>query len=556
MAAPISPWTDRRDRNLFAGAVAAFLVYAGFFIARTSFTVAGERYFSLFDDAMVSMRYAKNFANGYGLVWNPGGAPVEGYTNSLWVLYMSVIHFFPVPPSKTSLFVQVSAALFLAANLYYTRRVALAISGGSRSVAWGAIVLTATYLPLNNWALQGMEVSVLVLLMTMCTWLAIRSLDTGTFTSALYVLLGIGTWVRPDIAVPYLGFLSFMLVADPAHRRHHTLWGVGVLVFVVVVQSAFRLGYYGDILPNTYYLKMTGVPLTVRVARGAYVLLQFIWKASPLLFVLPLLLLLRKDRRVWLLFWTVAVQMAYSVGVGGDAWEYWGGSNRYIAIAMPAFFVLLACALRLSVSAVVEAAAGFPERPAIVRSMSSAAFALAVFFAVVRMNSIHGIAALAEVALVEPPLHTGSGGENQRDVEQALLLRGATTPEATIAVMRAGTIPYFADRPAVDLLGKNDRFIAHGPVAAVGHPIRFTEFKPGHMKFNFAHSIGRGRPDLILQLRQRAELAKPFVKDAYAEVQLGGGCVLARRDSPHVLWNRLPAVRCADDASSGAAPID
>jgi len=505
----------------------------------------------------VSMRYAKNFAEGYGLVWNPGGERVEGYTNPLWVLYMSVIHLFPVPPTRTSLLIQISAALFLAANLYYVRRVALAISSGSRAVAWGAIALTATYLPLNHWSLQGMEVSVLVLLMTACTWLAIRSLDTGVFPSLLYVLLGVGTWIRPDMVVPFAAFLSFMFVADPAHRRRHAAWGIGILAFAVAAQTAFRLWYYGDVFPNTYYLKMTGVPLTVRVARGAYVLLQFVWRANPLLFALPLVLMLQRDKRVWLLFWTLAAQIAYSVYVGGDAWEYWGGSNRYISIAMPAFFVLLSCALRLTASALVAVATDFTQNDLLLRRVSATAFALAVIYAGINMNSIHGIGALAEVALLQPALHTGNGGRNQRDVERAALLRQTTTPDATIAVMRAGTIPYFADRPAVDLLGKTDRFVAHGPAATFGHPIRFTEFRPGHVKFDFAHSIGRQQPDVIFHLGRQAGLASPFMKDAYADVQLDGGCAFVRRRSPHVIWDRMPPHSCEDDAATGdGAAID
>ena len=35
------------------------------------------------DDAFVSFRYAENLINGYGLVFNPGEPPVEGYTNIL-----------------------------------------------------------------------------------------------------------------------------------------------------------------------------------------------------------------------------------------------------------------------------------------------------------------------------------------------------------------------------------------------------------------------------------------------------------------------------------------
>ena len=54
--------------------IALYLIYASIYIYNTSFVIAGERYFVLFDDAMISMRYAKNFAEGNGLVWNPGGS--------------------------------------------------------------------------------------------------------------------------------------------------------------------------------------------------------------------------------------------------------------------------------------------------------------------------------------------------------------------------------------------------------------------------------------------------------------------------------------------------
>src|SRR5574338_175448 len=107
----------RADRLLLAALTVSFLAYSAGFIYRTSFVVDGERYFSLFDDAMVSMRYAKNFADGHGLVWNPGER-VEGYTNPLWTLYMGLLHLLPVPPSKTSLLVQATAAIFLLVNLY------------------------------------------------------------------------------------------------------------------------------------------------------------------------------------------------------------------------------------------------------------------------------------------------------------------------------------------------------------------------------------------------------------------------------------------------------
>ena len=145
------------------------------------------------------------------------------------------------------------------------------------------------------------------------------------------------------------------------------------------------------------------------------------------------------------------MQILYSVYVGGDAWEYWGGSNRYIAIVMPEFFVLLSFALFQIADTFVSTV---QTRSA--NRVTLAAFAALVTFSILTANSIYGVRAWLEVLLIHPPLHSGKGGENQGEVEQALMLRRITTPEAVIAVVRAGTIPYFADRPSIDLLGKND----------------------------------------------------------------------------------------------------
>lgn len=553
---PSAPELDRppestaHHRTAFALILAAFLIYAAMFIYRTSFVIGGERYFSLFDDAMVSMRYAKNFANGYGLVWNPGGPHVEGYTNPLWVLYMGAVHLLPIPASKTSLIIQITAAVFLALNLVYVRRIALTLTSGSSAVAIGAVVLTASYLPLNYWSLEGMEVSVLVLLTSVCAWIAIRSLESGFFPRRLYLLLGIGTWVRPDGAVTFMAFLGFMIFADRMRWRRHVIWGMGLLLVSYACQTAFREWYYGSVLPNTYYLKVAGVPLLVRVARGAYVLLQFVWNANLLLFALPFALILTGDVRIALLLWLLVAQMGYSVYVGGDAWEYWGGTNRYICPVMPGFFVLLAYALHRLASAFARSLRDARSWFTSEEHLASWMCALAIVAAAVNVNSIYGIAALAEALLIRAPLHSGQGGENQIDVEQALALRVATTPDASIAVIRAGTVPYFLERPCVDLLGKNDRHVAEEePRLATG--LRdFRQFRPGHVKYDFAYSIAGLKPDVVLHLRRREDLARPFLKD-YDGTRLGNARIFLRRGSAHVLVERLPAVR--DQEGSGVS---
>jgi hypothetical protein len=536
---------QRVGRIAFGTVVAGFVAYACVFIYRTSFVIGRERYFSLFDDAMISMRYGRNLAHGYGLVWNPGGERIEGYTNPLWVLYMAVVHLLPLPPSKTSLIVQATAAALLVANLVLVRRIALLVSNGSESVAFGGVVLTACYLPLNNWSLQGMEVSLLLPVVSLSVWLALRTLADGKFRALPHVILGVSTLIRPDMAVPLVALMGFLAIADAGNRRRHLAWGSAALVLFALLQTGLRIWYFGDILPNTYYLKMTGYPTLLRISRGAFVLAAFVWKFNVLLFALPFVTLSGQGRGARLLLFMLLVQLTYSVYVGGDAWEYWGGSNRYISIAMPGFFVALSWSL-LALARAFPPLAG--SASATVSNRAPAAFLLLLFVSAVSVNSIYGPTALEEALLIHPPLHTGPGDENHAEVEEALALRQITTDEATITVARAGTIPYFADRPSLDLLGKNDRVIAHEPSRVTVGRARFTDFRPGHSKFDYRYSIERLAPDIVAQLWSDREQIDPFLHRFYTSVALHSHCVYLRKTSTHVLWQHVPSAGCPDRA--------
>ena len=72
------------------GIGACFVLWAALFIYRSSvLAFDGNRYFVLFDDSMISMRYGWNLAYGLGLVWN-AGEYVDGYTNPLTTLSMAL----------------------------------------------------------------------------------------------------------------------------------------------------------------------------------------------------------------------------------------------------------------------------------------------------------------------------------------------------------------------------------------------------------------------------------------------------------------------------------
>src|SRR5262249_25873538 len=178
---------------------------------------------------MISMRYAENLANGHGLVWNIGGPKVEGYTNFAWMLYMAVFHLLKIPRPIVSLFVQATGAVCLLANLFFVRKIADRISEHSSVVTFFALALTAFYIPLDNWALQGTEVSLLTLMVTAGAWLSLEVID-GRAPYALYLLLGASTLVRPDMVVFSAAVLTALAMWHRDHWRQHLMIGGFVVV--------------------------------------------------------------------------------------------------------------------------------------------------------------------------------------------------------------------------------------------------------------------------------------------------------------------------------------
>lgn len=512
-----------------------YLCYAGYFIFRTSFIVNGERYFVLFDDAAISMTYAKNFAEGHGLVWNAGGERVEGFTNPLWVIYMSFFHLFPIPASKMGLPIQISGAVFLVFNLYFVKKITDELAGENAIVSAMAVILTAFYYPLNNWSLQGLEVGALALISTFAAWQVIVAMKENRPATRIFVLLGVATLIRLDAVVIYIVFLIGVLLYQPVHRKSNLLWGIGLLVAFLGVQTGFRYWYYGELLPNTYYLKMTGVSPRYRIFRGAFILAKFLWELNWVMAALPFVVLLfRRDRNVLLLFALFAGQMAYSVYVGGDAWEHKGGANRYIATTISSFFILSAYAIWLiqdSVRRQVVRESGVRHQ-----WLANGIMLLFVGFSLLSLNQFLGQDFVKKWMLIKKPLFIEGQEEN---VRIALALNKISTPETTVALVSAGNIPYLTDFIAIDLLGKSDYVIARLDMHIEGG---YENFRPGHNKWDYDYSIGKLQPDLVVQLWEGGEDALKYLQRDYVAVLVDGWEFSARRDSPNVIWENVEAI--------------
>ena len=533
--------TSKHLRNILFGLLVLGYIYYGVrYIQKSAITINEQKYYVLFDDAMISMRYAYNLAHGQGLVWN-AGEYVEGYTNPLWVGYMALFHLLPIPLHTTSLYIQLSGLVFLVLTLFFVRKIVEEFTD-NLFVMLGALALTAFYGPLNIWGLLGMEVSILTLIVIAVVWIVLH--NSSRFTPWTYILLAVSTLFRIDMAVPYLAILGVLFFAQPQFRRQHLTWGLSLLVLFLGGQTLARYMYYGELLPNTYYLKVTGWPISLRILRGLYALIWFAYYMNWAFVLLPFtILIFRRDWKVLLLFAVLAGQVSYSVYVGGDAWENHGGANRYIAIAMPLFFILFAWSIH---ELLERAVASLGSRQGIFIGSRWVYLSILVI-AMINFNLLLGDWKYIERWQLRRLPDYVAG--NERNINISRALQEFTKPGTSVAVIGAGTIPYMLpDRFAIDILGKTDPLIAHGPVrpslgipdVAFLQPGNENRMRPGHMKWNYAHTFGELKPDVIVSLwDETGKEAEPYLVD-YVVVKTGKiTTVMVRRDSPNILWDRV-----------------
>ena len=522
---------------LFTLLVLGYLFYCQRYIAATSFEIEGKTYYVLFDDAMISMRYAYNLAHGNGLVWNPGER-VEGITNPLWTGIMALIHLLPIGLDQTGLYVQILGASLLTLNLFLVRKLVEAFSD-DLFVMLSAVALTAFYAPLNSFGLLGMEVSLLTLTLTGAVLLAVKS--ENHFNVWVYVLLAASTLVRFDMAVPYLVFLVVLFWAQKQNRKAHLIWGLGLLILFLGGQSLARYAYYGEWLPNTYYLKVEGWNMTLRLLRGMYAFVQFAYFHNWVLFLLPLtIFIFRRDWKVVLLLLLLTGQIAYSVYVGGDAWENHGGANRYILIAMPLHFIGFSWAAVEWLKRGANSLSTKGNEGKIFEIGWRALFVILFAFSLLTFNALLGEwKSIERWNLARRPDYVAG---NDRNLQIAISLEKVTMPGASIAVVGAGTIPYLLpDRYAIDILGKADPFIAHQNVRTpMGIP-DIPNMRPGHMKWDYAYTIGALKPDVIVSLWENtSDEAAPYMTEYDFRAIAPKVKVFLRKDSPNINWELLP----------------
>lgn len=225
------------------------------------------------DDAGISFAYARNLAHGYGLTAQPGVVPVEGYSNLLWLLLLSVFYFlhafnYVVTP-------KVLALILTGASFTVLSRALSGIGQLSWRVVLALLCLIALQPAFVIWSVSGLENPLYVFLIASLFAMTLSEASDPAAVTAGHWSRPIGAALlacaiaatRPDgilYASAYPGVLVGLRLlrarsAEDSGRERSKLLTYA-LSFAVLwsLLVGFRLIYFHDLFPNTYYAKGAG----------------------------------------------------------------------------------------------------------------------------------------------------------------------------------------------------------------------------------------------------------------------------------------------------------
>jgi hypothetical protein len=461
------------------------------------FAIVVERAYQFYpfmaDDAFISLRYARRLLDGRGLTWTDG-APVEGYSNLLWILGCALL-------GRLGLDLVVAArALGVLATLATMMVVAWAQKGRTRLAYIASISVLAFASPVAVWTMGGMEQPMVGLWLALgiyhCLPLVAEAVDESSSRRPALAgfFFGLLALSRPDgVLFGTTVAVVLLTVGLPRAGRLRTLLRFCLpLAGFFLAQLLFRLLYYGDFIPNTGRAKIAFT--SAHALGGSY----YVWtgmvalRAFFLLAIAGMVVCVRGNgkARVGLLAAPMAVWFGYIVLVGGDIFPAW---RHFVpALVLAAFLIGDGIDAMMSLGPTGKWVVGF----------------ILVGTFLLNLND----------QKVDKKLDSARSERWEWDGEVlGRFLSDAFSAQAPLlAVDAAGAVPYFSGLPSLDMLGLNDRYLAQHPPADFGQSFLFV----GHELANGPYVLSR-KPDLVL-FGLPAGAAKPYFRSDKELARLDG----------------------------------
>jgi arabinofuranosyltransferase len=435
---PPSPNLQRRFRLQVAGLVLLVLGYVA------HFRLLDAR---IQDDAYISFRYAKHLAEGHGLVWNIG-EKVEGYTNFLW----TVLAALPLaisdklnPLSYARALSSFSGYITIVVTFLFMRH----LLPKTRVFPLIPIALLAGSWPLAINTMTGLETVFFGALLTSATFLLVREQDDLKVrgSSLLYALAAL---TRPEAILLFAfvsGLVFFHRRNGGAPAKNYAVRFFLPFVLLVGAHEIFRLAYYGEFVPNTYFAKF-GSELPAGMPTRATYIGDFLLKGLDPAVITPVLVVFLaifkgRELRAQILLLTAGFGLLNVALSGADFMI----GFRYLVPYAPAFYM----AATLSLEAFSERVRKGPSA----RTLEVGAFVFALLAGA--HGYWHSRTKLQSFEQLRQVVNHDTNTALGKWMAESL-------PRDAVVVARdIGEIGYLSGLPLIDMTGLTDRTIARKP---------------------------------------------------------------------------------------------
>jgi arabinofuranosyltransferase len=436
------------------------------------------------DDAYISYRYATNFADGHGLVFNRGQIPVEGYTNFLWVLVLAGVSVakLPIPETASLLGIFFSVGLLILMFFWASRQKELT---PHFNITVPVLILAASP-SLALWSHAGMETPMFTFFLVLGTlFLGFEEREEwyGVLSGLTFALAAL---TRPEGLLIGGFIIGYSYLKSGAWRIKFFAFLTRAILFLLppLFHILWRKSYYGYWLPNTFYAKtttgseLTGIGLTYLkgfLLQGALVLIILIILA---LFIRP------KIEGLSTIILLTVIYSAYVVWVGGD----WMPAHRLFLPIVP--FLVMGASVFIVKSSDV-----------------SPRLTLLLTILVCVHLLFHGIKANARFTKQSFLAQTLLNSEPPVDIlkELGLHLKKVASPDQVIAVVPAGKVPYYSGLQTIDMRGLCDSHISRRPF-----PDSITHLLAGHFKRDDDYVLNQKPDYIVITGAVRKESAVPL----------------------------------------------
>jgi len=419
---------EQKKVKVFIGvAVFLFLVHAVFF----------KRYIT--DDAFISFRYLDNFLQGLGLVYN-AGERVWGYTNFLWIIVLAPFVKMGLDPLFVS---RVFGLLFNSASLVLVMTFYSKSKPELRRWNWAAGFLLASSGAFTVQSLSGLETSLFTFLVLLIT----RNYMLYLKDEKINRLYGIGLCAAAAAMTRPEGYFVFGLIFLHFVYEHRTrreeLWTLMKTALPVFsgIMSVFLLWaflYYGAFWPNSITAKV-GMSWE-QIQRGLHYFMVFaLDHPFPPLFLALSFLFFKKTEAIHRFLLLVCLFFSlFNITVGGD-----------FMIGYRLFHVMITCSYLL----VPFVISSFHDR---IRSFTLSPQRVVYVL-------ISGLLAVnLSLSILDPHIRYANRQDYvQNGIKVGKWMRENFKPDSLLATNDAGTIAYFSRLPIIDMMGLNDKVIAH-----------------------------------------------------------------------------------------------